>query len=577
MPDLRVTPGTTNAATVSITDDDDPLVTVMFSQDSYTAPEGGTVSVSVTLSADPERQVVIPLVKTHQGETTTGDYSGVPNQVTFNSGEMSMSFTFTAIQDEVDDDDESVRLSFGPMPDPRVSPGTTDEATLDITDDDDPIVTVMFARASYRVLEGEKVTVGVTLSADPERTVIIPITATAQNDTTAADYSLTQSSVTFNEGETSKPIEFTAAADTDEDDGDSVLLAFGTMPDARVSAGTPSQTTVSIFADCADVDIWCASLSFNLTDFGSERLNVDQIDTLDFHYDGVDYQLINISVIQNGHHGGDDVNVKLPFGVPERTKWSMDFRNLNSGRGSEQFEILTEDWRDWTLHVSTVSGGDTLTAALRFSEARYTGEAWWWFFGRDIDHLRRVWQPGQLYKLRLVEDPRSERPPQPLNPPTYLRARGVVNTNQVYLSWLAPQTRDDQVPPVDSYKVQWKQSSGSWDTAADVSETTTGPTNGVESHFLDGLTPGTEYNIRVIATDSAGDSEPSNEITYTMPADAHFSVSNTPAEGAPRINGTPEVGQTLSADTTGIEDLDGLEDVSRVPGSGVRVRRLAKR
>ena len=561
MPDARVSPGDTVEATVSITDDDDPFVRVQFSQDSYTAPEGGSVSVSVTLSADPERQVVIPLLKTHQGETTTGDYSGVPSSVTFNATETVQSFTFTAIQDGVDDDDDSVRLSFGPMPDPRVSPGTTDETTVNITDDDDPIVTVIFGRASYRVLEGDKVTVGVTLSADPERTVIIPITATAQNDTTAADYSVTQSSVTFNEGETSKTIEFTAAADTEEDDGDSVLLGFGSMPDARVSAGTPSQTTVSIFADCGDVDIWCASLSFNLTDFGSERLNVNQIDTLDFHYGGVDYQLITIRVIQNGHHSGDDVNVKLPFGVPERTKWSMDFRNLNSGRGIEQFEILTEDWRDWTLHVSTVSGGDTLTAALRFSEAWYTGQAWWWFFGRDIDHLRRVWEPDQLYKLRLVEDPRSERPPQPLNPPTYLRARGVVNTNQVALSWLAPQMRDDQVPPVDSYKVQWKQSSGSWDTPADVSETTTGPSNGVESHFLDGLTPGTEYNIRVMATDSVGDSEPSNEITYTMPADAQFSVSNTPAEGAPRIDGTPEAEQTLTADTTGITDADGLNEV----------------
>ena len=275
----------------------------------------------------------------------------------------------------------------------------------------------------------------------------------------------------------------------------------------------------------------------------------------------MDYQLINIRVLQNGHHGGDDVNVKLPFGVPERTKWSMDFRNLNSGRGSEQFEILTEDWRDWTLHVSTVSGGDTLTAALRFSEARYTGQAWWWFFGRDIDHLRRVWQPGQLYKLRLVEDPRSERPPQPLNPPTYLRARGVVNTNQVDLSWLAPQMRDDQLAPVDSYKIQWKESSGSWGIAADVSETITGPSNGLESHYLDGLTPGDEYNIRVMATDSAGDSEPSNEITYTMPGTGQQAVSNTPAEGEPRIDGTPEAGQTLTADTTGITDADGLEEV----------------
>ena len=38
-------------------------------------------------------------------------------------------------------------------------------------------------------------------------------------------------------------------------------------------------------------------------------------------------------------------------------------------------------------------------------------------------------------------------------------------------------------------------------------------------------------------------------------------MENTPAEGGPRIDGIPEVGQTLSADTTDIEDADGLENV----------------
>ena len=118
------------------------------------------------------------------------------------------------------------------------------------------------------------------------------------------------------------------------------------------------------------------------------------------------------------------------------------------------------------------------------------------------------------------------------------------------------------MPPVDSYKIQWKQSSGSWDTASDVSEVTRGPSRQRPvSHHLDGLTPGVEYNIRVIATDSAGDSEPSNEVTYTKPAEAQLALSNTPAEGEPRIDGIPEVGQTLSADTTGIVDVDGLDDV----------------
>ena len=544
--------------------DDDPQVTVKFGADTYTVSEGNTATITVTLSADPQSTVIIPLEATGQDGATSDDYH-VPSSVTINGGETSKTFEFMAMADDASDNGESVLIGFGTNLPSRVTKGTPKEARVTIRQMSPQLgsgVTVQFEADAYTVSEGSMATITVTLSADPQSTVVIPITATNQGGATSSDYSIVSSSVTFNSGDTSQTITFSAKEDTEDELGESVLLAFGTNLPSGVSAGTPSQTTVSIKDDCADGDIWCATLNFSTGSFdSSERLSVNQIDTEDFLYDSVDYQLIDIRVIQNGHHGGDDVNVKLPFGIPERTKWSMDFRNLNSGTGSEQFEILTEDWRDWTLHVSTVSGGDTLTAALRFSEARYTGQAWWWWFGRDIDHLRRVWQPGQLYKVRLVEDPRSERTPQPLNPPMYLRVQGVVNTTQVHLRWLGPQMRDDQLAPVDRYKIQWKESSGSWGMVADVSETITGPTNGLESHFLDALTAGFEYNIRVIATDSVGDSEPSNEITYTMPADAHFSVSNTPAGGEPRIGGTPETGQTLSADTTGITDDDGLNDV----------------
>ena len=70
-----------------------------------------TVEVTVTLSADPERTVVIPIEKTNQG-ATTADYSGVPQNrtSTFDSGDTSESFTFTAdvpsVTDTVDDDGE---------------------------------------------------------------------------------------------------------------------------------------------------------------------------------------------------------------------------------------------------------------------------------------------------------------------------------------------------------------------------------------------------------------------------------------------------------------------------------------
>ena len=234
-------------STVTITDDDDPAVTVSFEADAYTVPEGGTVTVTVELDADPERTVVIPLTAMDQGSTSPADYS-VPLSVTFNTGELSQTITFTATQDTDDDDGESVLLGFGTSLPAGVSASGTVESTVTITDDDVPAVTVSFEADAYTVPEGGTQAVTVRLSADPERTVVIPLTATDQGSTSPADYSVPLS-VTFNTGELSKTITFTATQDTDDDDGESVLLAFGTSLPAGVSASGTVETVVSIVDD----------------------------------------------------------------------------------------------------------------------------------------------------------------------------------------------------------------------------------------------------------------------------------------------------------------------------------------
>ena len=239
-----VSAGSTATSTVRIADDDDPAVTVSFGQASYTVAEGDDVTVTVELSADPERSVTIPITRSNQGGATDADYSGVPASVTFDSGETSKTFTFSATDDSVDDDDESVLLGFGTLP-TLVSAGSTATSTVRIADDDDPAVTVSFGAASYTVAEGGDVTVRVELSADPERSVTVPLTTTNQDDASDADYSGVPASVTFDSGETSKTFTFTATDDSVDDDGESVLLGFGTLP-TLVSAGTPATTTVSI-------------------------------------------------------------------------------------------------------------------------------------------------------------------------------------------------------------------------------------------------------------------------------------------------------------------------------------------
>ena len=137
------TVGVANAedATLTITDDEVRPVKVSFGAATYSVAEGGTVDVTVTLDAAPEREVTIPIVKADQGGISQDDYSGVPESLTFAATDTEKSFTFSATADEVDDDDESVALAFGTLP-AGVTAGTTIASTVTITDDDAPAGTV---------------------------------------------------------------------------------------------------------------------------------------------------------------------------------------------------------------------------------------------------------------------------------------------------------------------------------------------------------------------------------------------------------------------------------------------------
>ena len=122
-----------DSVAVTVTDNDDPDVTVRFEYGAYSLAEGSSVTVRVRLSEDPKRTVTIPLTGANQGGASSADYSGVPAGVTFQSGDTEQSFTFGAAEDTVDDDGESVKLGFGPLP-VMVMAGTTSEATLSIAD-----------------------------------------------------------------------------------------------------------------------------------------------------------------------------------------------------------------------------------------------------------------------------------------------------------------------------------------------------------------------------------------------------------------------------------------------------------
>ena len=242
--------GTAASVSVTVMDTDDVPVTVTFEQRSYEVAEGSSVTVKVLLSADPDRTVTIPVTRSNEGTTTDADYSGVPDDVTFDAGDgdTEASFTFVAAQDTDDDDGENVALGFGTLPN-AVTAVTAAETTLSIGVGDDPKVTASFEHATYTANEGGRVAVTVVLSAEPEREVIIPLTTRNEGGADDDDYAGGHARVTFSARDTEKTFTFTASDDTVDDNDERVRLGFGALP-ARVTGGV----TATAWVDIADDD-----------------------------------------------------------------------------------------------------------------------------------------------------------------------------------------------------------------------------------------------------------------------------------------------------------------------------------
>ena len=130
----------------------------------------------------------------------------------------------------------------------------------------------------------------------------------------------------------------------------------------------------------------------------------------------------------------------------------------------------------------------------------------------------------------------------------------VVFVGGVDLEW-------NDVPGADSYDVQLFRN-GQW---IDL------PGDGVEIAFygagavISGLDPNSTLWFHVRAKDAHGSSDWSNvnsvASTNQFRLGRRARPDNVPASGAPLINGTAQVGESLTADTTGIEDGNGLDRV----------------
>ena len=256
--------GSKNTARLDIVDT--TSVKASFEKAAYTVAESddtatsGTkeneVSIKVTLSKAPTEETIIPLTTVPGTGTTADDYSGVPTNLTFQSGDTEKSFTFKAEPDYLDESDETLTVWFGTLPDGYAA-GTNGTAQVTIEDDDTDHVTV--TPKTLEVNEGSSNNYKVVLDTKPAGNVTVTLARTGSSDVTFSPTApLTFTQDTWN---TEQTVTVSAAEDDDAADETATIThtvsGYGTVTKADDVAVTvkDNEPAVTVFFESATYSI----------------------------------------------------------------------------------------------------------------------------------------------------------------------------------------------------------------------------------------------------------------------------------------------------------------------------------
>ena len=165
-----VAAGATASVTVTIDDDDTPMVT-LWASPRHPVKAGESVTIEARLSAALPRDVTIPLTLTPDRGTTSADYGTLPS-IRIAAGETSGTGTLATVAD-ADTEYESFWVGLGTLP-AEVRQGVRNRVRVTIAPANIPIV---WLSAPETVNEGEAVTVTAHLTEALSAAVEIPVTA----------------------------------------------------------------------------------------------------------------------------------------------------------------------------------------------------------------------------------------------------------------------------------------------------------------------------------------------------------------------------------------------------------------
>ena len=227
---------------------DVPPLEVSFGSATYSVDEGSSRTVTVSLSSAPGRNVVVPLVFAGTATSTT-DYTA-PASVTFGPTDTQASFAVSASTDTVDDDNETVVVSFGALP-TGIIEGTPTQTTVTINDVPPPPV-VSLSDTALSVAETNTTGVSITAVLDKPAPTAASVTVTATGAARGAgscypgvEFYLSSSSFSFGVGASSASITLYPCGDADYNN-ETVTVSLTTVGIAGLTLGSPTTVVVTI-------------------------------------------------------------------------------------------------------------------------------------------------------------------------------------------------------------------------------------------------------------------------------------------------------------------------------------------
>src|SRR5207247_9590506 len=213
--------------------DPPPSVTLSLSG-SPMAEAGGVATVTATLSAPSGQTVTVDLA--FSGTATLGsDYTNSGTSIVIPPGSTNGTITLTAVQDSLDEVDETVIVDIS-----GVTNGTesgSQQVTAIITDDDSPPTVAFSAATSSGSESTTAVSVPVPLSNASSKSITVNYAVSGGTATGGGvDYTLASGTLTFATGVANQNISITVVNAALDDDNETIPLTLSIPPNATLGA-----------------------------------------------------------------------------------------------------------------------------------------------------------------------------------------------------------------------------------------------------------------------------------------------------------------------------------------------------